>query len=56
MSQKQAFVGIWRIVEMELWDKDSFDLVNPAHIAHRIRRGQRQHLPSYRGRRGYGRV
>ncbi|GLY01569.1 hypothetical protein Acsp01_19480 [Actinoplanes sp. NBRC 101535] len=27
-----GFVGWWRIVEMELWDADAFDLVGPAFI------------------------
>ncbi|PRY16570.1 hypothetical protein [Pseudosporangium ferrugineum] len=27
-----GFVGRWRIVEMELWDADAFDLVGPAFI------------------------
>lgn len=32
MSQTQAFVGTWRIVEMELWDQNAFDLVGPAQF------------------------
>jgi hypothetical protein len=28
----EAFVGYWRIVEMEVWDKDYLDLVVPAFI------------------------
>src|SRR5262245_49169933 len=28
----EAFVGYWRIVEMELWDRDYLDLVVPAFI------------------------
>jgi hypothetical protein len=27
-----GFVGRWRILEMELWDADAFDLVSPAFI------------------------
>lgn len=27
-----GFVGRWRILEMELWDADAFDLVGPAYI------------------------
>ncbi len=27
-----GFVGRWRILEMELWDADAFDLVGPAFI------------------------
>lgn len=27
-----GFVGRWRILEMELWDADAFDLVAPAFI------------------------
>ncbi len=26
------FLGAWRIVEMEVWDRDYLDLVVPAHI------------------------
>ena len=25
--------GKWRIVEMDLWDKDFLDMMGPAHIA-----------------------
>jgi hypothetical protein len=28
----KAFLGSWRIVETELWDKDALDLVVPAHM------------------------
>lgn len=28
----QAFIGAWRIVEMEMWDADYFDMDVPAHI------------------------
>lgn len=28
----ESFVGYWRIVEMEVWDKDYLDLVVPAFI------------------------
>lgn len=27
-----AVAGVWRIVEMELWDRDDLDLVGPAFI------------------------
>jgi hypothetical protein len=27
-----TFTGSWRITEMELWDKDAIDLLEPAHI------------------------
>jgi hypothetical protein len=27
-----SLIGKWRIVEMELWDKDFLDLVEPAYI------------------------
>jgi len=30
--KRNAVVGTWRIVEMELWDRDALDLVEPAHI------------------------
>jgi hypothetical protein len=29
---KTAFVGRWRIVEMEQWDQEFVDLVSPGHI------------------------
>ena len=29
---ESAFIGIWRIVEMELWDADYFDMEVPAYI------------------------
>jgi len=32
MSKTGPFVGTWRIVEMELWDQEAFDLVGPAHF------------------------
>ncbi len=32
MSTAQAFAGTWRIVEMEVWDEDAFDLLGPAHF------------------------
>lgn len=32
MSTAQPFVGTWRIVEMEVWDQDDFDLLGPAHF------------------------
>jgi hypothetical protein len=28
----KAFKGRWRIVEMDVWDNDYLDLVEPAHI------------------------
>jgi hypothetical protein len=28
----QFFLGIWRIIETKLWDKDALDLVAPARI------------------------
>lgn len=27
-----AFLGSWRITEMEVWDQDAFDLLGPAHF------------------------
>ena len=27
----KSFLGTWRIVETEVWDKDALDLVVPAH-------------------------
>ena len=32
---KNAYVGKWRIVEMEEWDKDFVDLVVPGHFTFR---------------------
>jgi hypothetical protein len=32
MQTPESLRGPWRIVEMELWDKDFLDLVGPAHI------------------------
>jgi hypothetical protein len=32
MKTPKDFLGTWRIVETELWDKDALDLVMPAHI------------------------
>ena len=32
MRKTGPFAGTWRIVEMELWDRDAFDLVGPAHF------------------------
>ena len=28
----KAFAGRWRIVEMDVWDKDFLDLVEMAHL------------------------
>lgn len=28
----RAFAGRWRIVEMDVWDNDFLDLVEPAHL------------------------
>ena len=25
-------IGTWRILEMEMWDRDALDLIEPAHI------------------------
>ena len=33
MSIPQTIKGKWRIVEMEIWDKDFLDLMGPARIA-----------------------
>ncbi len=32
MSKGGPFAGMWRIVEMELWDRPDFDLLGPAHF------------------------
>lgn len=32
MSKSAPFVGTWRIVEMEMWDRDAFELLGPAHF------------------------
>jgi hypothetical protein len=31
-NTKSALIGKWRIVEMELWDTDYLDMVEPAYI------------------------
>jgi len=31
-AQRQPFAGEWRIVQMELWDRDYLDLEGPARI------------------------
>ena len=31
-NTKSALIGKWRIVEMELWDTDYLDLIEPAYI------------------------
>jgi hypothetical protein len=30
---KRSLIGKWRIIEMELWDKDFLDMMEPAYIA-----------------------
>ena len=37
MRMKKAYVGKWRIVEMEQWDKDFIDEEVPGHFT--IRKG-----------------
>lgn len=32
-AQDHPLLGKWRIVEMELWDRDFLDLVEPAYIS-----------------------
>ncbi|MBL9087411.1 MAG: hypothetical protein JNM10_09730 [Planctomycetia bacterium] len=32
MKTPTPFVGRWRIESMELWDRDAFDLLGPAHF------------------------
>jgi hypothetical protein len=32
MGIKKAYVGKWRITEMEQWDKEFIDLVVPGHL------------------------
>jgi hypothetical protein len=32
-TAEHAFTGMWRIVEMEVWDQEAFDLLGPAHFA-----------------------
>jgi hypothetical protein len=29
---KQLFLGLWRIIEMELWERNDVDVPRPAHI------------------------
>ena len=31
-AQKNPFLGSWRILEMEVWDRDYIDLVVPGHV------------------------
>ena len=30
--KRNVAIGTWRIVDMEMWDRDALDLVEPAHI------------------------
>lgn len=39
MKTPKKFVGKWRIVEMEQWDKDALDENEPAHIEFDARSG-----------------
>jgi hypothetical protein len=32
MKTPKKFLGTWRIVETEMWDRDALDLVVPAHL------------------------
>jgi hypothetical protein len=32
MARAPAFAGRWRLVEMDTWDNDFLDLVEPAHL------------------------
>jgi hypothetical protein len=32
-ARKSALLGRWRIIEMELWDTDFVDMLEPAYIA-----------------------
>ncbi len=32
MHMKKAYIGKWRITEMEQWDRDFIDLVVPGHL------------------------
>jgi hypothetical protein len=32
----KAFDGGWRIAEMDVWDTDALDLVEPAHVTFRL--------------------
>jgi hypothetical protein len=34
----KAFAGRWRIVAMDVWDKDFLDLVETAHLHSKARR------------------
>jgi hypothetical protein len=38
-GRKSPFLGKWRIVEMELWDADFLDMLEPAYIAFDARGG-----------------
>lgn len=35
MNAGKPFLGTWRIVEMEMWDQEAFDLLGPAHFTFR---------------------
>jgi len=32
MKTPESLAGTWRIVEMEVWDRDAFELLGPAHF------------------------
>jgi hypothetical protein len=31
-SARRPFIGEWRIIDMELWDREDLDLLGPAHL------------------------
>jgi hypothetical protein len=38
-SRKNPLLGRWRIAEMELWDTDFVDMLEPAYITFEVKRG-----------------
>jgi hypothetical protein len=39
LSRKNSLLGRWRITEMELWDTDFVDLLEPAYITFEVTGG-----------------
>jgi hypothetical protein len=38
-ARKSPLLGKWRIAEMELWEADFLDMIEPAHIAFEAKGG-----------------
>jgi len=45
----KAFVGRWRIAEMDVWDNDFLDLVEEAHLTFKGQGGRRNRLRRTQG-------